>query len=159
MASAGYSPGAGLPAKSEVAGARVTILHTAWHGELVDELCAGAQRVLDEYPLTVVLHQVPGAYELPQAAKIVCGAQPAPDAIIALGLVLRGTTPHFDYVAGAVSDGLMQVSLQAAIPVAFGVLTVDNLQQARERLGGSEGHKGEEAAEAALQMLALARRY
>lgn len=156
MASSGYQPGSISIDPEALQGKRVALLHTAWHTELVSELLAGARRVLERYPVTTRTHQVPGAYELPQAAAMLFASDLAPDAVVALGLVLRGTTPHFEYVSSACTLGLMQVSVSSAKPVSFGVLTVDNLQQAKERIGGSQGHKGEEAAEAVLQMLTLA---
>jgi 6,7-dimethyl-8-ribityllumazine synthase len=81
-----------------------------------------------------------------------------PDAFIALGCIIKGDTPHFDYVCKAVTDGVLQLNLQLPIPTIFGVLTVDTLEQANERIGGSVGHKGEEAASTALQMIALSQK-
>jgi 6,7-dimethyl-8-ribityllumazine synthase len=100
---------------------------------------------------------VPGAFEIPQAARALATSGRY-DAIVALGVVIRGGTPHFDYVCRAVTDGVREVIRDTAVPVAFGVLTTDDAQQALDRAGGSEGNKGEEAALAAIEMARLAPR-
>ena len=100
---------------------------------------------------------VPGAFEIPQAARVFASSGRY-DAIVALGVVVRGGTPHFDYVCRAVTDGVREVIRDTGIPVAFGVLTTDDSEQALARAGGSEGHKGCEAAEAAIEMAGLAGR-
>ncbi|MED5262726.1 MAG: 6,7-dimethyl-8-ribityllumazine synthase [Myxococcota bacterium] len=97
---------------------------------------------------------VPGAFEIPQAARALASSGRY-DAIVALGVVIRGGTPHFDYVCRAVTDGVREVIRDTAIPVAFGVLTTDDSEQAMARTGGNEGHKGSEAAEAAIEMAGL----
>jgi len=102
--------------------------------------------------LTVV--RVPGAWEIPLAAKKLAQAG-AQDAVICLGAVIRGSTPHFDYVAAEVSKGIAQVSLESGIPILFGILTTDTLEQAVERAGSKAGNKGYAAAEAALEMVNL----
>jgi 6,7-dimethyl-8-ribityllumazine synthase len=107
-----------------------------------------------EANITVV--KVPGAYEMPLAAKRVA-AKGGTDAIIALGAVIRGVTPHFDFVAGECSSGLSRVSLDHEIPVAFGVLTTDTIEQAVERSGTKAGNKGADAAMTALEMISLLR--
>jgi 6,7-dimethyl-8-ribityllumazine synthase len=99
---------------------------------------------------------VPGAFELPLIAKRLA-ASGAVDAVICLGAVIRGETAHFEYVAGECAAGLTRASLDTGVPVIFGVLTVDSREQAFDRLGGSEGHKGEEAALTAIEMVALLR--
>ncbi len=96
--------------------------------------------------------KVPGAWELPVTAKTMA---PHCDAIVALGAVIRGDTPHFDYVAGGAADGLLQVSLETGVPIAFGVLTTDDMQQAMDRAGGKSGNKGAEAAETAIELANL----
>lgn len=96
--------------------------------------------------------RVPGAYEMPLAAKAMAASKKY-DALIALGAVIRGETPHFDYVAGECSKGLAQVALEFDLPVAFGVLTVDNIQQAIERAGTKAGNKGADAALSAIEMV------
>jgi 6,7-dimethyl-8-ribityllumazine synthase len=101
---------------------------------------------------------VPGAFEIPFAIKRFWdsrGKKKRPDAFIALGCVIRGDTPHFDYICKAVTDGVVQLNLSLPVPVIFGVLTVDNEEQAKERIGGKHGHKGEEAAITALKMLKI----
>ena len=134
----------------------VTILVTSWHPEITDALLAGAERSLknagnDFY--TIV--RVPGAFELPLAAK--WAAEDQADVIIALGVVIQGETPHFDYVCKAATDGLTQVQLDYSIPIGFGLLTVDTAQQALDRAGllNSKEDKGAEAVEAAVMMARL----
>ena len=105
-------------------------------------------------PARIEVVHVPGAYEMPLAAQAMAASKKY-DAIIALGAVIRGETPHFDYVAGVCAKGLAQVALDLDLPVAFGVLTVDNVQQAIERAGGKAGNKGTEAAMAAIEMVNL----
>jgi 6,7-dimethyl-8-ribityllumazine synthase len=137
-------------------GLAVTILVTSWHTEITDALLAGAERALkysgnDVY--TIV--RVPGAFELPLAAK--WAAEDNVDAIIALGVVIQGDTPHFDYVCDAATQGLTQVQLEYGIPIGFGLLTVDTAQQALDRAGlpNSKEDKGAEAVEAAIHMARL----
>ncbi len=126
---------------------------------IVDRLLDGALDALrkngvQDKDITIV--KVPGAYELPLAVKKMA-EQNDYDAIISLGAVIRGGTPHFEYVAGECVKGLSQVSLSAGIPVAFGVLTVDTIEQAIERAGTKAGNKGEEAALTAIEMVSLTR--
>lgn len=126
---------------------------------IVDRLLDGALDALRKHgvqdkDITVV--KVPGAYELPLAVKKMA-AQKNYDAIISLGAVIRGGTPHFEYVAGECVKGLSQISLNADIPVAFGVLTVDTIEQAIERAGTKAGNKGAEAALTAIEMVSLSR--
>ena len=106
----------------------------------------------------IITVTVPGAVEIPFAIKSFWESKQKkkkPDAFIALGCVVRGDTPHFDYVCKAVTDGVLQLNLGLPVPTIFGVLTVDNEEQARERIGGKHGHKGEEAAITALKMISL----
>jgi|SRR5579871_4772455 len=138
----------------------VVIVRTEWNAAIVDELEAGCKRTLDKHEIkNVKIINVPGAFEIPFTIKKYWEAfkykDHRPHAFIALGCVLRGDTPHFDYVCKAVTDGIVQLNLQLPIPVIFGVLTVDNQQQAEERIGGKHGHKGEEAAITALKMLSI----
>ena len=149
---------AGSAPKIEIdsSGLAVTILVTSWHTEITDALLAGAERALknsgnDLY--TVV--RVPGAFELPLAAK--WAAEDEADAIIALGVVIQGETPHFDYVCDAATQGLTQVQLEYGVPIGFGLLTVDNAKQALDRAGlpDSKEDKGAEAVEAAIHMARL----
>jgi 6,7-dimethyl-8-ribityllumazine synthase len=130
---------------------RVAVVAARWHAEVMDGLVAGAHRALEEAgvrdPLVL---RVPGSFELPVAA--VRAARAGYDAVIALGVVVRGGTPHFEYVCQAATQGLTQVSVESGVPVGFGVLTCDTDEQARDRAGlpGSREDKGYEAAQAAL---------
>src|ERR1700734_2731942 len=131
-----------------------------FNGFITDRLLAGALDALKrsgaaEADIEVV--KVPGAWELPLAAKTVAAAKKY-DAIIALGAVIRGDTPHFDHVAGQASSGLAAVQLETGIPVAFGVLTTLNVEQAIDRAGGKSGNKGYDAAITAIEMAGLIRR-
>lgn len=133
----------------------VVIVKTEWNAHIVDELESGCVKVLKENDVRTRTVTVPGAFEIPFAVR---AHTPQPDAFIALATVIRGDTPHFDYVCSGVTDGIMQLNLTLDVPVIFGVLTVDNEEQARERIGGKHGHKGEEAATTAIKMIALSKR-
>ncbi|MDT8397609.1 MAG: 6,7-dimethyl-8-ribityllumazine synthase [Pseudomonadales bacterium] len=140
--------------------ANIVLLVTRFNSFIVDSLLAGALDVLlrhgvAETNLTII--KVPGAFELPLAAQK-AAASGRYDAVIALGAVIRGGTPHFDYVAGECVKGLGQVSLNNEIPVAFGVLTVDSIEQAIERAGTKAGNKGADAAMTALEMVSVLRK-
>jgi 6,7-dimethyl-8-ribityllumazine synthase len=142
--------------------ASVVIVYTEWNDTVINELVAGCDRALEQYNVSKVTKLiVPGAFELPFACKQYWeqtkGTARQPGAIIAFGCVIRGETPHFDYVCKGVTEGLMQLNLELPVPVIFGVLTVNNMEQAQERLGGIHGHKGEEAAITALKMISLIR--
>jgi 6,7-dimethyl-8-ribityllumazine synthase len=142
----------------------VVIVKTEWNAAVVDALESGCKKVLTEKGIkNIKLITVPGAFEISFAIKSYWDAHKykddSPDAFIALGCVLRGDTPHFDYVCKAVTDGVVQLNLTLPVPVIFGVLTVDNQQQADERIGGRHGHKGEEAAVTALKMISLLRSF
>ena len=134
----------------------VVIVKTEWNNEIVDELEAGAIRILDEQGVSHKTIVVPGAFEIPFIIRSyqIYAAQKA-DAFIALGTVIRGDTPHFEYVCNAVTDGIVSLNLQLDVPVIFGILTVNTKEQAIERIGGIQGHKGEEAGITALKMMAL----
>lgn len=138
----------------------VVIVRTAWNAEVVDKLEEGCIKILEANKVTFEVVTVPGAFELIFAVKhyfenaLLSSSLPRPAAFIALGCVLRGGTPHFDYVCKAITDGVVQLNLDLPVPTIFGILTVDNITQADERLGGVHGHKGEEAAATALQMVA-----
>ena len=138
----------------------VVIVKTEWNSAIVDELEKGCRKVLEQHGVRLVeTLTVPGAFEIPFGIKMhwehTHNRTDRPDAFIALGCVLRGDTPHFDYVCKGVTDGVMQLNLTLPVPSIFGVLTVDNQQQADERIGGKHGHKGEEAAMTALKMINL----
>jgi len=139
--------------------ARIAIVAARFNQEIVDELIKGCVQRLEDHGIKgqrVEIHRVPGAFELPLAARLLAGTKKF-SAIICIGAVIRGETPHFDYVAGECARGIADVSLSEKLPVIFGVLTTDNEQQAWDRCGGRHGHAGERAAEAALEMIALAR--
>ncbi len=140
-------------------GARFTIVASRFNELIVARLCDGAVDTLLRHGAargSITIVRVPGSWELPLAAKKVADAGKV-DAIIAVGALIRGATAHFDYIAGEVSKGLGQIALSSGIPVAFGVLTTDNLEQAIERAGSKAGNKGAEAALAALEMVSLYR--
>ncbi len=139
--------------------ARVAIVSTEWNEEIIEKLREGCLRVLSGLGATVVHDlKVPGAVELPYACRALSNVKAnTPEAIIAFGVVIRGGTPHFDYVCDAVTQGITTLNITQDKPVIFGVLTLDHEAQAWERLGGPHGHKGEEAALAALKMIALRR--
>jgi 6,7-dimethyl-8-ribityllumazine synthase len=141
-------------------GARVAVVAARFNAKIVDELLAGCLRRFKELGITddrVETHRVPGAFELPVAAKVLAQTQKF-SAVVCLGCVVRGDTPHFDYVAGEAARGIQRVALDEALPVIFGVLTTNTEQQALDRIGGSHGHAGERAAEAALEMIAMVAR-
>jgi len=136
---------------------KFAVLVARFNSFVVESLLEGALDTLkrhgvDEKSIDII--RVPGAFEMPIAAQKLA-SQSKYDAIIALGAVIRGGTPHFDYVAGECVKGLSQVSLNADIPVSFGVLTVDSIEQAIERAGTKAGNKGAEAAITALEMVNL----
>src|SRR5687768_12471184 len=138
--------------------ARVAIVAARFNEEVVGELLAGCLRRIKQLGLDesrVDTHRVPGAFELPLAAKLLARTKRF-SAVICLGCVIRGETPHFDYVAGECARGLQRVALDEAVPIIFGVLTTDTEEQARDRAGGKHGHAGERAADAAAEMIALA---
>src|ERR1700752_3230507 len=138
--------------------AAVVIVRTEWNAATIYKLEEGCKRVLDDHKVPYTVITVPGAFEIPFAIKRHWEkAASKPSAFIALGLVLRGDTPHFDYVCKAVTDGIVQLNLSLPVPTVFGVLTVDTQAQADERTGGKHGHKGEEAAVTALKMIALSK--
>ena len=142
----------------EAANLRIGIVVSRFNEFITEQLAKGAVEVLlskgcSEERITVV--KVPGAWELPIAAKAISSHC---DAIVALGAVIRGDTPHFEYVAGGAADGLLQVSLETGVPIAFGVLTTDDIQQAMDRAGGKSGNKGSEAAETAIELANLIKR-
>jgi 6,7-dimethyl-8-ribityllumazine synthase len=131
-------------------GLRVAVVAAQWHPTVMDGLLAGASRALTEAGADVVVVRVPGTFELPVAASRL--ARGGFDAVVALGVVVRGGTPHFEYVCSAATTGLTQVAVDTAVPVGFGVLTCDTDEQALDRAGlpGSSEDKGYEAAQAAV---------
>ncbi|WP_232676067.1 6,7-dimethyl-8-ribityllumazine synthase [Nocardioides sp. R-C-SC26] len=130
---------------------RVAVVAASWHTQVMDGLLAGAERALADFAVEGArVVRVPGAFELPVVAGVL--AAQGYDAVIALGVVIRGGTPHFDYVCSAATDGLTRVSLDHSVPIGFGVLTCDTEDQALDRAGlaGSAEDKGHEATSAAL---------
>ena len=139
-------------------GLAITIVSGLWHNRIADGLFAGAKRVLDASGASVTIVQVPGSFELPVAAKVALDS--GADAVVALGVIVRGETPHFEYVSAAATDGLTRVALDTGKPVGFGVLTVDDEQQGLDRAGlpDSKEDVGGRAAEAAIAMVHVLRK-
>ena len=138
-------------------GRRFAIVVSRFNELVTDRLLAGAQACLEQHDVAsddVVVYSVPGAWELPLAADRILRAGGF-DGVIALGCVIRGETPHFDYVSSGATNGLLRVALDHGAPVAFGVLTTDDTAQAMARAGGKAGNKGWEAALTALEMVDL----
>ena len=153
MASKGNEKLTGNTASLDISNAKVVILKTAWNAHIVDELANGCRRVLEENKIYIIERTVPGAVELTFGVRSYLNSHSGIHAIIALGCVIKGDTPHFDYVCQSVTQGITLLNTQSGVPVIFGVLTVNTEQQAFERIGGIHGHKGEEAALTALQMI------
>jgi 6,7-dimethyl-8-ribityllumazine synthase len=147
---------AGDSTASAPPGPRIAIAASRFNGFIVEQLVEGARDALARRGVEPTLVWVPGAFELPLAADRLA-ASGRFDAVIALGAVIRGGTPHFDFVAGACADGLGRVALDRGVPVSFGVLTTDDVGQALERAGTGEGNKGFDAAVTALEMVATLR--
>ena len=157
--------GAGSPSTSsgnteitvDGTGIRVAIVAASWHDEIMNGLIAGARRTLDAAGATVSEIRVPGSFELPIVAK--AALERGADGVVALGVIIRGGTPHFDFVANAATDGLTRVAIDTGMPIGFGVLTLDDEQQGLDRAGlpGSKEDKGAEAAQAALATVQLLR--
>jgi 6,7-dimethyl-8-ribityllumazine synthase len=142
----------------EAARFKFAVLCAQFNSSITEVLLAGALDALTHcgaFDIEVV--KVPGSWELPLAAKTIAERR-KPDAIVALGAVIRGDTPHFDYVAGQAASGLAAVQLETGIPVAFGVLTTNTIEQAHDRAGGKDGNKGYDAAITAIEMADLLRR-
>jgi len=141
----------------------VVLVRTDWNAGIVDELEKGCVSKLKELKVKkIVSITVPGAVEIPFAIKTIwenSTKKERPDAFVALGCVIKGGTPHFTYVCEAVTHGVLQLNLMLPVPTVFGVLTVDHEDQARDRVGGRHGHKGEEAAVTAVKMISLNRRF
>ena len=145
--------------KLGAAGFRFAVVVSRTNGLVTDRLLSGALEALARSGAdddAIAVFKVPGAFEVPAAARKALDTGRF-DAVVALACVIRGETPHFDYIAAEVSRGLGALALERGVPVAFGVLTVDSLEQAMERVGGKAGHKGAEAASAAVEMASLFR--
>lgn len=140
-------------------GARFAIVASRFNHFVVDRLVDGAVDALVRHgaqPQAITVVRVPGAWELPLVVRRLAASKKV-DAVIALGAVIRGATPHFDYVAGEATKGLAAVASVSDVPIAFGVLTTDTIEQAVERAGTKAGNKGWDAAVGAIEMVALAR--
>jgi 6,7-dimethyl-8-ribityllumazine synthase len=140
-------------------GVKVAIVVSRFNGFITDRLLEGALDALrrhgvEEKAITVV--KVPGSFEIPLGVRRAAGTKV--DAVVALGALIRGGTPHFDYLSAEVTKGVAQVMLDTGVPVAFGVLTTDTVEQAIERAGTKAGNKGAEAAQSALEMVSLLRK-
>lgn len=144
----------GIPIKKD---AFIIIVRTSWNAHVVDVLEEGCLKILSANSIKTKIVEVPGAIEFTFAIKNYWekSQAPKPDAFIALGCIIRGDTPHFEYVCNAVTQGIVQLNLILPVPTIFGVLTVNDQLQADERIGGRHGHKGEEAAVTALKMISL----
>ena len=129
---------------------KVAVVAASWHTQVMDGLLAGAERALADFGAAAATYRVPGTFELPVVADALAGE--GYDAVVALGVVVRGGTPHFEYVCGAATDGLTRVALDHRVAIGFGVLTCDTDEQALDRAGleGSKEDKGYEATAAAL---------
>ncbi|MFB4348918.1 6,7-dimethyl-8-ribityllumazine synthase [Microbacterium sp. CR_7] len=154
MSGAGAAP---RTEKIDGSGLDVVVIAGTWHEVITNGLIAGAQRVLDESGASYRVVRVPGSFELAVAAQAAFAG--GADAVVALGVIIRGGTPHFEYVSAATTDGLTRVSLDAGKPVGFGVLTLDDEKQGLDRAGleGSHEDKGAEAADAALRTALVTR--
>ena len=157
-----------IPTRANGDGLKIALLVAKWHGEITGRLLDAARRTCSAAGVRdadMLVLEIPGAYELPQAASWLARAGDV-DAIVALGCVVRGETPHFDYVAATCADGLMRIALETGIPVTMGVITADTIKQAEARsslededggIGAKAGNKGTEAADAAVRMAATYR--
>ena len=146
-----------LAGSLDATGLHIGVVVSRFNEFITEALQKGALDTLSKYgcvPENITVVKVPGAWELPIAAKALASRC---DAVIAIGAVVRGDTPHFDYVAAGASNGLSSVSLQTNVPIAFCVLTTNDMQQAMDRAGGKAGNKGSEAAEVAIELANLLR--
>jgi 6,7-dimethyl-8-ribityllumazine synthase len=137
---------------------KIAIIVSEWNGTITNALKEGALAFLKEAGISkkqIEIHYVPGSYELPFAASALLDADDFLDAVICLGCIIQGETRHFEFLSHAVTNGLMNVQLNYLVPVIFGVLTCDTMEQAQERAGGKHGNKGAEAAYSCLKMIEL----
>ena len=150
-----HAPAAAPADRVDGAGMRIAIVAARFNGQIVELLLDGARACLAEHgvaPDAVQILWVPGAFELPLAADRAARTGRF-EAVVCLGVVVRGETPHFDFVAGEAARGIQEVALRTGVPVSFGVLTTETVDQALERAGGEQGNKGWDAALAALEMV------
>jgi len=139
---------------------RIGIVVSEWNEEITASLLEGALKTLKKHGVpeeNIHIRSVPGSFEIPFGARIVADFY-SPDAVICLGCVIQGETRHFDYICQGVTHGITELNLDYSIPFIFGILTTDNLDQAKDRAGGKHGNKGDEAAVTALKMAALRNR-
>ncbi len=149
-------PSPAQPAKPAASGQTYAACVGRFYEDLARQLVEGASRVFLESGGSVDVHEVPGAFELPLAAKY-CADSGRYAGVVCLGAVIRGETDHYEYVSGEAARGIQRVQLDTGVPCAFGVLTVDSMEQALERAGGGKRHQGEDAARAVLRMVELRR--
>jgi len=151
--------GHGAPATTTIdaTGLKIVVVAGQWHDVITDGLIAGAERVLEASHASFTVIRVAGSFELPVVSK--AALESGADAVVALGVIIRGGTPHFEFVSSAATDGLTRVALDTGKPVGFGVLTLDDEQQGIDRAGlaGSKEDKGAEAADAAIRTALLLR--
>ena len=148
---------AGMPSAEHCKKLRVGIVAAEWNDNIISPLLQGAIDTLTENgvcPENIFVSRVPGTVELTYGAKRMIDSL-SPDAVIVLGCVVRGDTPHFDYVCDSVTQGVTELNLRERVPVIFGVITTNNMEQALDRAGGKVGNKGSECAATALKMTAL----
>lgn len=145
-----------VPSATEM---RFGIVVAEWNAEITESMCAATVQTLINNGASegnIIKHYVPGSYELPLAAQFLAEGQKL-DAVICLGCIIQGETKHFDFIADSVANGIQNVGMKYNIPVIFGVLTTNDLSQAKDRAGGKHGNKGEDAAIAAIKMIHLKR--
>ena len=138
-------------------GMRFAVVYAEWNSEITQALCLGAKNTLIRYGAdkeNISEQAVPGSFELVLGAQLMA-EKTYVDAVICIGCVIKGETPHFDFICGAVANGITQLNIKYNKPVIFGVLTTNNLKQAKDRAGGGHGNKGDEAAVTAIKMLEL----
>jgi 6,7-dimethyl-8-ribityllumazine synthase len=148
-----------LEASADGSGLRIAVVVARWNSFVTRKLLDGATTTLRESGVldeAITVAWVPGSFEVPTAASWAARSGRF-HAVVCLGAVIRGDTAHFDYVAGGAAEGILRVSLETGVPVVFGVLTCDTVEQALDRAGGKEGHKGQEAALTAIEMANLRR--
>lgn len=153
---------AAVPAELDGVGLRIGLVRSRWVSDIVDRLCTGVERGLLHLGIPfddIVMETVPGSFEIPMACRILARSGEV-DAIVAIGAVIRGETTHYELVSVGAANGIQQVQLETGIPIAFGLVTVENMDQALARSEGPGGHNvGEEAALVAVEMARLAQRH
>ena len=157
MATSSQNSDSYLGSAPDGTGKRIAIVASRFHSDICEQLVTGAVEALQQAGVAaeaIGVYRVPGAFELPLILQAIANTERF-DAAVALGVVIRGETAHFDYVAGEAARGVREVMLKTGLPIGFGLLTTDNEEQARERAGGRLGHKGREAAWVALELATL----